>query len=56
MDPNACLKELLQALLDGDIDTARDRREDLAGWDGAEPNWRSVILNTPYNSANPAFS
>jgi hypothetical protein len=32
MDPQACLNEMVQAIVDGDIDTAQERLFDLASW------------------------
>lgn len=32
MDPQACLNELLQAVIDGEIETAQERLFDLATW------------------------
>lgn len=32
MDPNACWKRLLEAIVDGDTDEARDAAEDLTEW------------------------
>lgn len=48
MDPQACLNELLQAVIDGEIETAQERLFDLATWiqrGGAYPALAPPIMD-----------
>lgn len=48
MDPQACLNEMIEAIRDGDIDTAQERLFDLATWiqnGGAYPALAPPIMD-----------
>jgi len=48
MDPQACLNQMVEAIIDGDIDTAQERLFDLATWiekGGAYPALAPSILD-----------
>jgi hypothetical protein len=48
MDPQACLNEMIEAIVDGDIETAQERLFALASWiqkDGFYPSLAPPIVD-----------